>query len=271
MKIATVLNAHKPDEVLADTLSSIMFYMTDEILLVIDGTKWNEFEAVSLPVSKIKGFSHGIPRSPYRNVALGLSTIFQKCPDADWYCYCEPDVLFGSDRFKVNLEIAAEKNVWMLGSDGRVDHQRMHLIESLIGEPLKSCYYMIGCCQFFNAKFMQKLNEIDFFDKFLNATNNFSVGQFPHYAGYDISEHLYPSLARHYGGNLGVFATWGGNKWHGDGIHYPVRWKPELDDCDYEEACIMHPLKEINHPARVHHKNIRNLVRNKKREENRWK
>ena len=263
MEIATVLNVHANSDVNIDTIDSIFTYVTEKVAVVVDGFGWDKFKSVDLPVHKVKGYRHGQPRAPYKNVALGLMTITDHWPEADWYCYCEYDTLFASDRFKKNLQLADESDVWMLGFDGRVDPQRIPLVEAMLGEPLTRGYYMIGCCQFFSAKFMNTLKDIRFFDRFLNMVSSFPPCDFPHYKGYDISENLYPSLARHFGGNLGVFATWDGKKWHGDGEHYPIRWQPELVEV-HPEASILHPLKQYDHPARVHHRNIRQQLKKDK-------
>jgi hypothetical protein len=258
MEIAAILNGHCSDLIL-DTLESISLFMTDNILVVIDGESYWKFSDIEMPCHKIEGFKHGVNRAPYRNVALGLMTVIEKWPNADWYCYCEQDVLFGSDRFKHNLRMADEKNIWMLGSDGHVDDTAMKLVESLLGEKMTNGYYLLGCCQFFSKKFIDNLLRINFFERFLTMTNGFSKGHIPGYSGYDISEHMYPTLARHLGGNIGVFATWFENEWHGPHEYYPVRWKPELDPEteNFDNPSILHPLKKYDNPIRVRHRERR--------------
>lgn len=267
MEIATVLNVHENSDVIIDTLDSIFSHVTKNVLVIIDGASWNDFENVCLPVEKMKGFYHNSVKSPYRNVALGLLVLSERYPNADWYCYCEYDVLFTSPRFRYSLTLAEQMDIWMLGSDGHVDDKEMKLIESLIGDKLLSCYYLLGCCQFFHKKFINKLKEINFFERFLNLTNEFPAGYFPDYDGYDISEHLYPTLARYFGGNIGVFATWDAenNKWHGSYEYYPIRWRPELDPEteNFQKASIQHPLKKFLHPTRIYHRNLRNAMKGK--------
>lgn len=262
MEIAVILNVHADSDVNIDTIESIFAFVGKNVVLVVDGSSWTKFRDLQLPVAKINGFRHGVPKAPYRNVALGLKSAFEEFPNASWYCYCEYDVLFTSDRFRKNLEIADRKNVWMLGNDGHVDDKQMPLIESLIGAKFASTYYLLGCCQFFSWRFFDKLKEIDFFDRFLFLTNQFAPGVFPAYGGYDISEHLYPTLCRHFGGAVGVFATWDHQgKWHGSYRHFPMRWKPELDPQteNFEEASIMHPLKTYQHPIRAFHRERRQI------------
>ena len=260
MSIAAVLNVHSQPDLIIDTLDSIFTFMTEKVVVVVDGAKWDEFKDISLPVGKVEGFYHNIRRAPFRNVALALKTVTEAWPHEDWYCYTEYDVLFTSPRFMHNLKLAEERDVWMLGNDGHVDNVQMPMIESMIGDKFKSYYYLLGCCQFFHRKFIDKLREINFFDRFLNLTNGFTMGSLPGYEGYDLSEHMYPTLCRHFGGNVGVFAHYDETgKWHGAYKVFPCRWKPELDPEteNFDEASIMHPLKTYDHPIRAHHRERR--------------
>jgi len=262
MKILTVLNVHSQVDTALDTLDSIFQYVGKDVLILVDGCAWDAWDKLSVPAHKLKGLKHGVPKSPYRNVALGLHSACDMIEDYDWICYAEYDVLFTSPRFRHSLTLAEDMNIWMLGSDGHVDDKQMKLVESLVGSKLNSCYYLIGCCQFFHKKFINKLKEINFFERFLGLTNEFPAGYFPNYDGYDISEHLYPTLARHFGGNIGVFATWDmeQNRWHGSHEYYPIRWKPDLDPEteNFPKASIMHPLKSYDHPIREFHRKVRN-------------
>jgi len=260
MKIAALLNVHTPDKVIIDTLESIFCYLTRDVLVLIDGASESKFKDFDLPVPSVVGFKHGCPKSPYRNVALGLKCLYESNPEADWYCYTEYDVLFTSSRIRSQLLMADEMDVWMLGNDGHVDEVTLPLVSSLVGEPLKQSYYLLGCCQFFRNKYLRKLYEIDFFDRFLNLTNEFTEGYMPCYSGYDVSEHLYPSLCRHFGGNIGVLASYDEmGRWHGAYQYYPVRWRPELnpETEEFPDASIMHPLKNYDHPFREEHRKIR--------------
>lgn len=265
MQIAAVLNAHDPSTII-DSVDSIFAYLTRNVLLVVDGAAWDKFRHIDLPVNKVSGFRHNQRKSPYRNVALGLKLAWENSPDCDWYCYTETDVLFASRRYEANLRMAEEQGVWMLGNDGRVDDKAMPLVESLVGGKFRSVYYLLGCCQFFGRKFMEKLAEINFFDRFLFLTNDFSPGCFPSYSGYDISEHMYPTLCRYFGGAVGVFATWDAKgQWHGAYRYFPMRWKPELDPAteNFPEASILHPLKSVDHPIRVYHRERRKCLQAK--------
>lgn len=260
MKISTIINIHKDKNLVLDTLESVNHFMTKDVLLVIDGNS-TEFDSLDVPAYKLKGFKHGIPKSPYKNVALGLQSLYELFPESDWFCYLEYDCLITSNRFKDNLKIALEKDVWMLGFDGKVDDKNIPIVNSLLKEELKYSYYLLGACQFFNKKFMNKLVEIDFFDNFLHITNLYRSGDFPGYNGYDVSEHLYPSLCRHFGGSIGVFSSWDAyeKKWHGSGNIFPVRWQPEIDLSEDLDPSILHPLKSFDHPIREKYRNLRNV------------
>src|SRR6185369_8496780 len=112
------------------------------------------------------------------------------------------------ERFKRNLEMADERNVWMLGNDGRIYENAVPLVDAMLDKPIKDHYYFLGCCQFFSKKFADELRRINFFERFLHLTNSFDGGYMPSYGGYDVSETMYPSLCRHFGGNVGVFASY---------------------------------------------------------------
>jgi hypothetical protein len=264
MQIAAFMNIHSDPGLVADTLDSVFTYMTRDVLLVVDGAS-SAFDHVAFPVPKMTGFQHGCNRAPYRNLALGFKTVQAMHPKADWYCYIEPDCLVASERFRRNLMMAEERKIWMLGCDGRVDSTvQMPLVEALLHDSVDAHrYYLLGCCQFFHRDFVEKLVEIDFFDKFLAATNQFSQGYLPGYNGYDISEHLYPTLARKFGGNIGVFATYEQpDRWHGSYKVFPMRWQPQLtEEDDYSEASLLHPVKDVNHPIRCKRREERNVIR----------
>lgn len=155
MNLALLLNAHENNPLLKDTLDSICVHATKDVLVIVDGVAWSQFEGFDYPVNLMCGFKHGCPKSPYRNVALGLKMLADRWPNADWYCYTEYDVLFTSNRFMNNLKKADEMGVWMLGNDGHIDNKEMPLIEAMLGK-FKSYYYMLGACQFYSREFMQK-------------------------------------------------------------------------------------------------------------------
>lgn len=262
MQVACLLNAHSEIDVVLDTIESIQTYLTKDILRVVDGA--SPLVDAHLPVPKLKGFVHNVPRSPYRNVALGLMNLQTMYPEADWYCYTEYDCLFTSKRILDNLKYAMQNDVWILGNDGHVDEVKLPLIESLVKGKFDGSYYLLGACQFISKKLMNKLVDIDFFNKLLVMTSSYSDGFFPLYQGYDVSEHMYPTLARHFGGTVGVFATYDyiQKKWHGSHEVFTVRWKPEIDpDTEhFPQVSVIHPLKDYNHPIREHHRRIRKNV-----------
>lgn len=272
MELSVVVNAHPERSLVSiDTIESIFSHATKNVLMVVDSVGWHNYKDVPLPCHKLQGLYHGHHKAPYRNVALSLSSLSDLFPNSDWYGYVEYDILFASDRFKIDLKAAAEMGVWMMGCDGHIDEQTMPVIESMLGAKLKSPYYLLGCLQFFHKDFMKKLKEINFFERFLNLTSGFSNGFFPHYSGFDLSEHMYPTICRHFGGNIGVFSSYDveTKKWHGAGEVYPVRWRPEIDaeTENFPNFSICHPIKLLDHPIRVLQKekrkcmNLQNQIR----------
>lgn len=279
MNIATILHTHGQVETTYDTIDSIKKYMTNDVLLLIDGAGIHNFDQNKIPVPYLTGFRHGFGRSPYRNIVLGLMHAANQWPDADWYCYMEYDCLVGSSAFKQDLLKAQENNVWIMGNDFREKQEdqgkrsvKMDLVEAMLGEKFKEIVYLLGAFLFYNKDFIKKLKEENFFEKFLYLTNDFQKGWFPNYHGpaaWDLIEHLMPTLAEHWGGKVGQFAKWSDktNSWvSGNFRRYPIRWQPQLFGNDESlQASLMHPLKDYNHPIREFHRNKRLRKSNEQR------
>lgn len=263
MKIAVVLNAHGHTELTLDTISSIRQYVTDRILVVVDGAHWSWGESVDLPAYKLQGLVHNYVKGPYRNYTFGLYHAHKMWPDMDWYCYTEYDALFASESFKDDL-----KNEWCVGIDERTGDYKFPLLEAMLKEEIEVSKYLLGCCVFHNGEFVRHLADMNFFERFLFLTNDFPKGFFPGYeeqGGYDFGEHLYPTLAHHFGGEVKGLSRWQENPgvWRGDFRKYPIRWKPELDPQgeNFPEAAIMHPVKSYNHVLRQQQRVIRRRKR----------
>lgn len=259
MNIAVILNAHENSPVLRDTLESVRHHWTDNVLLVADGKNWSQFkDDDSIPALKLEGFYHGKDSAPYRNVCLGLMKAWESWGDsADWYCYMEYDCLVGSDETKNHLKMAEDLGFWLLGNDHRIEDKSIPFLDAFQKSKLK-INYLLGCCLFYNKRFMKTLSDHNFFDRFLNFTNfnDWSIDMVDargkSHMVYDVSEFLYPTLAIHYGGKVGELACWEGSGWRGNFEHYPMRFRPDLSE-EFPQACVMHPLKEYESPARKHH------------------
>lgn len=248
MRICTVVNAHGNTDVLLDTIDSITTYVGRDALVLCDGSTWESWgRDVALPVPKVQGFRHGWPRAPYRNVALGLMTLHQQHPDSDWYCYTEYDVLFASSSFKKDLK------GWCVGSNYREIPTELTLVEKIARMPLADGRYLLGCCVFYNGEFIRKLVSMDFFERFLYYTNEFTKDFFPGFDEYDLSEFLYPTLAHTLGGEITGLSAWTDypGLWRGNFKKYPLRFRPDLDPSEvFPEASILHPVKDYDNPIR---------------------
>jgi hypothetical protein len=257
MDIATVLHIHDNELLVKDTLDSILKYVGPNVLVIYDGAVSLWGRNLNLPTHKCCGLYHNYNRNPYKNIALGLSKIAELFPNSDWYCYCEYDVLFGNSFFKEELKIREEQNYWCLGNDYRINNFKFPFLEKIVGKEFDRSDYLLGCCVFHHKKFIHKLLELDFFNKLLAFSNGFSKGFFPGFTEYDLSEHIYPTMARQLGGKVGTFAKWE-DGWKGRYKQYPLRFKPDLDEL-FEEASIMHPLKEYDSDIRKYFRNKRCL------------
>jgi hypothetical protein len=269
MEITCIVHTHGEPNLTMDTIDSVRTYMTDQVLLLVDGAGWHNFNPQIHNVNMLKGLYHGYPRAPYRNIILGLLAATQNWPNSDWYCYLEYDCLIGSSIFKKDLDLANKSNIWLLGNDFREKEERkvqLTWLESMLKTKFQEIVYLLGAVLFYNKKFIKKCIEENFFERFLYYTNDFTQGFFPGYHGgaaWDLTEHMMPTLAKHWGGKVTQFAKWcqTTRTWIGGNYkRYPIRWKPDLFlvEHEYLQAAIMHPLKSYNHPIREYHREKRN-------------
>lgn len=215
------------------------------------------FAGVGLGAFRVEGLWHGVNKSPFRNVTLGLKTLADNWTGVDWYCYIEYDCLVAADGFKEDLEAAARDGVWLAGNDHRMATYRVPAVERLVGGRPRESHVMLGCCLFLHREFVDRLRGEDFFGRFLTATNGLAetLPGFDEQGGYDVAEVVYPTLASHYGGRIKEFARWSGG-WAGDYERYPMRFRPDLSG-EYPDATILHPLKTYDHPLRRYHRELR--------------
>jgi hypothetical protein len=266
MKITAILNAASAPITL-DTLDSIRYYMTDQVMVLIDGFAWHSFDKVELPAHKLKGLNHGWFKSPYRNIILSLLTAYRNFPTTDWYCYLEHDCLISSSNFKKDLIEAEKNNVWCLGSDFRRNQEEkvnLSYLEKIIKDKLKENTYLLGACIFYHRNFIKLAVETEFFDKFLFYTNEFKNGFFPFYSAWDLTEHVLPTMVVYYGGEISQLSVYNeaAHLWAGNYRRYPIRYRPDIEyDTElFLQASIIHPLKTLNHP-------IRDFYRSKRQKE----
>jgi hypothetical protein len=256
MKITAILNAYDVPVTL-DTLDSIRYHMTDQVLVLVDGVAWNSFKNVELPAHKLKGLNHGWFKAPYRNIMLSLLTAYRNFPTTDWYCYLEHDCLITSSNFKKDLIEAERDNIWCLGSDFRRNQELkvdLSYLEKIIKDKLEEYVYLLGSCIFYHRNFIKLAVENEFFDKFLFYTNEFKNGFFPFYTAWDLTEHVLPSIVKYYGGEILQLSVYNEDfkKWAGNYRRYPIRYRPDIE---YEpelflQASIIHPIKRYTDPIR---------------------
>lgn len=269
MKIATILNTHQNSDVFKDTLESVTEYLSKDVMVLVDGHYWDQFENdQSINAFKLCGFRHNEAKAPFRNVALGLSKAWETWgKTVDWYCYMEYDCLVASSLVLEHLETAKKEGYWCLGNDIRVKtNKRIPIVDVMTHGNVDDLYYFLGCCLFLNSDFIEKLSENNFFERFLNFTNFYleEISLVDQNGKkemvYDLSEFLYPTLAVHYGGQVRELAGWSNidNSWHGNANFYPMRFKPDLTFSDpVQDACILHPLKNFDDPIRQYYRNQR--------------
>lgn len=270
MNIAAIVHTHGDPQLTWDTVDSVKHYATDKVLVLVDEAGWDQFDLTNAPANMLKGFYHGYHKAPYRNVILGLFAATQHWPDVDWILYLEFDALIGSSVFKNDLEWATKQNVWLMGNDYRNKQTvQFPLVEMMLKTKFEEVVYLLGAVLFYHKDFIKKCMEENFFERFLYYTNDFKNGFFPGYTGpaaWDLIEHMMPTLAKHWGGNVRQFAKWSqsARTWiEGNYRRYPIRWQPDLFDVEHEfiQASIMHPLKKNDEPIRIYHREKRNRNR----------
>lgn len=268
LKTAVIINTHENSPVFKDTLDSVRHNLTKDVLVVVDAFGWGQFEGQDLPAYVLQGFHHGKSSSPHRNMALGLMQAWQIWPGvADWYCYMDYDCLVGQGDISRDLAAAHLADKWILGNDHRKPGGRIPFLDNFVkAEP--EINYLLGCCLFFNAKFMRALNKLDFFTKFLHYTNFFTNDaeliddSGKKHMVYDIGEYLYPTLAVQLGGSVEELACWQGLGRRGRHEHYPMRFQPDIAENEiHESACVIHPVKDADSPVRKKYRALRELVR----------
>jgi hypothetical protein len=258
MQITAVLNVHGDIPLVKDTIESVKAWMTNQILLVVDDHAWHEFESEKWPCSILRGFYHNYHRAPYRNVVYGLHAAAEHWPESEWYCYLEYDALVASPAFQPDIIQAGKDGYWLLGCDLRQREERFPMVEHIIGQDFKQIFSVLGAVLFYHRDFLQKGIDTGFWEKFLYYTNDFRDGFFPEFKGWDLAEHMMPTLANHWGGKVGQLSCWTQwNEWTGNSDKYPIRWKPEIMAEEARFASIIHPLKTFDHPIRVKHRQRR--------------
>ena len=264
MKITAILNTHGAVDVTLDTLESIRHYMTEDILVIVDGVAWDAYEDLTMPAYKLKGFNHGWHKSPYRNIFLGLLTAAQHWVDtADWFCYIEYDCIVGSSFFKKELQQAEKAGEWCVGTDFRRNQTvDLRLLEKIVGGSFKEIVYLLGACIFYHRDFMKIALEKELFQRFLFYTNPFQKGFFPFYDAWDLTEHALPTIVKHFGGGIKQLSAYNQKlgMWSGNYRKYPIRFRPEIEYNPelFLQASILHPSKNIDDPVRVYHRDKRN-------------
>lgn len=244
MKIASILNVHDHMDLVLDTLDSIQTWMTEDVLVIVDGKNWNKFEndlGKFKPNQVFRGFDHGHYASPYRNIALALKTLYKSYPEHTWYCYCEYDVIFLNDKFKQDLEIS---DAGVIANDIRWKKTDVskHFQEVVGSSPSIGCT-MLGCCVFYSHACVKQFVDSGVLDRLIDSTADVKRGKFDGYLGYAFEEFFFPTVASMMGSKVEESGRWHDRRgW--TNRKYLMRFKPniEIDEID-NTSSILHPCK----------------------------
>lgn len=251
MDIAALINTHADPEMTADTAHSVQTWMTNKILVLVDGAGWHHFGTRNFAYPLHKGLYHGRSKSPYRNILIGLAELYKRHPNSQWYCYLESDVLIANNQFKTDLL----RGKYIGGIEYRGGgSMEIPVLNQAIGQSVKENHHLLGAIMFMSKKFVDRMMADDVPNKLLRATETFNSGDVPEFHGYAFEEELFPSLAHHYSpGSVFQLGDW--NK-------YNVRWQPDITPQETTpSASIFHPLKTYNHPVRVHYRRFRERIK----------
>lgn len=251
MDIATLIHTHADPGMTADTADSVKTWMTNHILVLVDGAGWHHFGSSSFPYPLHRGLVHGRPRSPFRNILLGLAEIYRRYPNVQWFCYLESDCLVTSGGFKADLQPGKFIGGLEYRGGGSMN---MPVLNEVVGAKVKENHHLLGAIMFMSKKFVERILADDLPAKLLKVSEPLESGQFPDFHGYAFEEELFPSLAHHY--RPGSVFTLGG--WE----KYNVRWQPDIASGEVTPAAsILHPLKTLDHPVRMHYRRFRGRLK----------
>lgn len=245
MIISTVVQAHKNPSFVNQNIKMVKKNVGQNVICMIDSANWKEFENEKMECETLCGYYHNDKRNPYKNFAHGMNQLYKRFPESEWFCNSEFDVFFKNDNFKEDLErFRKEHNAGLVGFNLRIAPFDCPFINSLFKRKFDVGYYLIGCCMFFHKSYMNKLINVNFFERFLNYTAPFTSSYLP-CEEYDISEHLYPSLAASLNEPVMSFEN-AESSVFGKGKYF-VRFKPEVtkEVVDDDKYSIIHPYKNV--------------------------
>lgn len=255
MQIATLINTHADPELTQDTADSVATWMTDKIMVLVDGAGWHHFANLSFPYPLHKGLTHGRSRSPHRNAMVGIEELYKRHPNMDWYCYFESDCLCVSDKFKEDLR--QNRGKFIGGLEYRINGEwSLPLLDQIVDSKVRWSYHLLGAVMFMSKRFVERIVKARIPSRLVAATDKFPSDFFPDFHGYAFEEELFPSLA-HYFLPESVFSL-------GNWSRYNIRWQPEIaPEETTPSASIIHPLKSYDHPVRQHYRRFRERIRKK--------
>ena len=253
MEIATILNVHNNPELTRDTIDSVRAWCTRKIVLVIDKAGWENYEGFTHPDTVVVcGVYHGVSRSPYKNIAIGLMKAYELWPRVSWYNYIEYDFLYLNDHFKNSLK--AGRNYSLIGINYETHHHvNNHWMtkDAFRGTgysgPELVCRKMLGALMYFSNKCMKGLADIDYFNYILEHTKTFKGDAFPHFTDYAVEEILYTTAATAFGELIDIREL-------DPTQHFAVRWGDAIEPNEIKpHTTAVHPSKSLDCPIRQHY------------------
>lgn len=235
--LAVQVHTHGFTDITIDTLNRVKTHLTDKTIIVSDQAGWQDIHKIK-GVEKVCGVYHKCIHGPYRNQIIGLSRLYRKYPECEWYGNVEWDVAINDSRLLIDLEKA--KGCWTAGFDLRQYDTPWPVLSSKIGREIKTTRYYIGCCLFFHHDFIKICEEEGFFAKILHTSRVYGP-HWPDYRDWSVDEALLPSIAQSYDKPGYEFGCWDEDR---NRDVYAVRYRPEWKELP-ENWSVVHPLKDM--------------------------
>jgi len=258
--LAVVLNVHNNPPLVRDTIDALRAWATRKIVIIVDKKGWDQFSDFKHPDTEVVcGVYHGVGRSPYKNLAIGMKHLYERWPNEQWYLYTEFDVLFLNSGFKLDLARLEAEDVMLGGFQHRPkkgDNNNHWLTQDILGaDKAKMCHKMLGAVLFHSQKCMKQLMEANFYDEVLERTKSYKGDRFPRFSDYAVEEIIYPSAAAAYG-KIAPLANVDDQR-----VSYRVRFVPEVRQGEVAlSTSIAHPVKALDNPVRVNAARMREHV-----------
>lgn len=223
-----------------DTIERIKKHVTKNVICVYDMAGKHIFEDIKLnDCPLIEGIYHGINYSAYRNQLIGLMNLKKMFPGKKWYGHIEWDVMINGNILE-DLDNALPIDM-MAGFSIKEYPTPWQYLSEKLGIWIGQTRYALGCLQFYHGNFLERLDQINFWEIVLKYGKVWTRG-YPDYKEYSVDEGLLPSVCMAFGGGCYELGNWDKRK---NSERYGIRYRPEWNYKSVPNHLIaVHPVKQ---------------------------